>query len=351
MLKEDQKSFIRDNVIRLALAPGIAAINSNVWWSGRVTGNWNCVCNAGLTVAALAILGDDTTGTAQRVLGLTIDNAKQGCAQAPTDDGSWAETPNYWYFGTTGHAELVSALLTATGSDHGILDANPNFSKTGDYHMAVFGPGSLFSYGDHGPNKFSTTANSMFLYASVFEKPTFALFQRDQFDAAEPWSMFWYDPSYSGAFWDGLPLDNFFNNALDQWAAFRSSWTDINALYVAIKAGRNAGLQTHNDLDVGTFVLDALGTRWAGELGSADYRSPGYFNSGDQDALRWQYYRTMTQGQNTLLINRQNQLVTAQPTVRGESSGTTQGSSTVLTIPDDSTAYWTTDMTSAYSGA
>jgi len=108
------------------------------------------------------------------------------------------------------------------------------------------------------------------------------------------------------------------------------------------------GHQTHNDLDCGDFVLDALGTRWAGELGSADYNSPNYFLSDAQDADRWNYYRKMTEGQNTLVINKANQNVLAKPTIKHGSSGTAQGSSTVLDITDSSAAYFTADLTSAY---
>lgn len=339
-------------MIQFALQPGLDSLTTGTpfgWWSDAgTTGNWNCVCNGGLTIGALAIIDEDTTGVASRLLGQTVNNAKANCAQAVASDGTWAETANYWYFGTTGHAEMSSALLTATGSDYDLATTNSNYFRTGLYHMGVFGATSLFNYGDHGPNKFSTTANSMFYYASTFNQPRFSLFQREQFDAAEPWSMFWYDPSVSGAFWDNQPLDMFFDDALDQWASMRTSWTDANALYVAIKAGSNSNHQTHNDLDVGDFVLDALGTRWAGELGSADYNSPGYFNSSAQDALRWQYYRKMTEGQNTILINKANQNINTSPSIKHDSSNTVQGSSTVFNVPSDSTAFWTTDMTSAY---
>jgi len=102
-------------------------------------------------------------------------------------------------------------------------------------------------------------------------------------------------------------------------------------------------------LDAGDFVLDALGTRWAGEFGSGDYNSPAYFSSDAQTATRWLYYRKMTEGQNTLLVNKSNQNVLGTGTnLKHGSSGTTQGSSTVLTVPKDSTAFWTADITSAY---
>jgi hypothetical protein len=337
-------------MIQYGLTFGASAYtNPNIgWWSTNTQGNWNCVCNSGLTMGALAILNDDTTGLAAQILGISVDNAKNNCALAVSTDGTWSETANYWYFGTTGHAEMASSLITATGSDYGLLSANPNFNLTGLFHMYAMGATSLFNYGDHGPNKFSTTANSMLFYATQYNIPKLSLFQRDQNDATEPWSMIWYDPTVTGAFWDGMPLDHFFDDGLDQWASMRSSWTDINALYVAIKGGKNQGHQTHNDLDCGDFVLDAMGTRWAGELGSGDYNSPGYFSNDLQTSQRWLYYRKMTEGQNTIVVNKSNQNVLAAPVVRHDTTGEAQGSSTVVTLPSSSTAFFTADLTSAY---
>lgn len=354
MWTDDQKSMIRSSMIKYGLQQGIIAINNSDnqfhgWWTNNTQGNWNCVCNSGLTMGSLAILGDDDSNVAQTLLAFTIDNALNNCVMAVSSDGTWAETANYWYFGTTGWAEMTSSLITATGSDYKMLSTNKNFAKTGQFHMSVTGPGSLFAYGDHGPNKFSTTANGMFLFASSFSHPEYALFQRDQHDAPEPWSMFWYDPTVSGAFWNGAQLDTFFDDSLDQWGMMRSSWTDEDALYAAIKAGMLTGHQTHNDLDCGDFVIDALGTRWAGELGSGDYLSDGYFSNDTQGSERWLYYRKASMGQNVILVNKQNQLVTAAPTVKHQSSNTAQGSSTVADIPSDSTAWWSADLSSAYS--
>ena len=342
------------NMITYGLNNGVEAYGADPsgygWWHKSIEGNWNCVCNNGLTMASLAILGDDTSGTASQLLGLTVDNANANCALAPSSDGTWSETANYWYFGTTGHAEMAASLLSATGSDYGLLTVNPSFNLTANYHMYVTGATSMFNYGDTGPNKYSTTANSMFFYADQYQVPRYALFQRDRYDAAEPWSMFWYDPTVQGAFWDGAPLDYFFDNSTDQWGSMRSSWTDGNALYIAMKAGTLVGHQTHNDLDCGDFVIDALGTRWAGELGSGDYRSTGYFSTDAQDSQRWLYYRKRTEGQNAILVNQQNQQVTAAPTVNYGTTGEAQGSSTVYNVPGTSAAYFTANISSAYSG-
>ncbi|KAI0756795.1 chondroitin AC/alginate lyase [Daedaleopsis nitida] len=354
ILTDDQKATIRSNMIMYGLELGLVAFNNSDqrytgWWADNIKGNWNCVCNGGLTLGALAILGDDTTGTAESILAQTVPNVKSNCVFAVSDDGSWSETAHYWYFGTSGFAEMAAALQSATGSDQGLLDANPNFAKTGLFHMTITGPGSLFAWGDHGPNKFSTTANGMFLFGDHYDHPEYQLFQRDAFDAPEPWSMFWYNPLVSGAWWDGLAIDQFFTTDDDQWAAFRGSWTDQTTLYVAMKGGSNQRHQTHNDLDAGDFVLDALGTRWAGELGSGNYRSAGYFSNDNQDSQRWLYYRKRTEGQNTILVNQKNQLVTAAPKIlQSASTGTKQGSSTVLDIQSSDTALFTVDLTSAY---
>ncbi|KAG8896935.1 hypothetical protein FRB99_008570 [Tulasnella sp. 403] len=348
---DQQKQTIRNAIVTLGLQYGIQAYGTAGygWWKG-VNGNWNCVCNGGLTMGALAILGDDTTGTAQQILALSVDNAKANCAMGPSPDGTWSETPNYWYFGTTAHAEMTSSLMTATGSDYGLLTVNPSFALTGMYHMYVSGNQQMFDYGDHGPNKFSTTANAMMFYATQFKKPEYMLFQRDRIDAAEPWSMFWYDPSVAGAWWNDLPLDHWFTDSEDVWASMRSSWSDNTGMYVAMKAGNHTGHQTHGDLDAGDFVLDAMGVRWAGELGSGDYDAVGYFSSELQDSQRWLYYRKRTEGQNTLVLNEQNQAVSALTPSNFGSSNTTQGSSTVLQVPADSTAFFTTDMTATYNG-
>lgn len=50
-----------------------------------------------MTIGALAILNDDPTGLAAEVLALTVPNAAANCAQAPSSDGTWSETANYWF--------------------------------------------------------------------------------------------------------------------------------------------------------------------------------------------------------------------------------------------------------------
>ncbi|MEI6874747.1 MAG: heparinase II/III family protein, partial [Spirochaetota bacterium] len=79
-----------------------------------------------------------------------------------------------------------------------------------------------------------------------------------------------------------VPLDVRFRGQAEL-AIFRSAWHDPRALFVGFKAGHNDAGHAH--LDLGSFVLDADGVRWAQDLGPDDYNLPAYF--GDK---RWTYY-------------------------------------------------------------
>ena len=184
---EDQRTAIRWSIAELGLRLGLQAYNgAGFGWFTQpdIQGNWACVCNGGLTLGALAIANEDTSGLAQQILSHSIANANENCVMAVRPDGTWAETSDYWYFGSTGHAEMTSALIIATGDDHGMLTTNPNYNKTGLFHMYGTGFVEKFNWGDCGPNKYSATANPMMLYGREFDSEP-ALHSRLPFHQAD----------------------------------------------------------------------------------------------------------------------------------------------------------------------
>jgi hypothetical protein len=90
-------------------------------------------------------------------------------------------------------------------------------------------------------------------------------------------------------------------------AIFRSAWNDPRALFVGFKAGRND--VNHAHLDLGSFVLDADGVRWAHDLGPDNYNLPGYFDS--KSGKRWSYYRLENHSHNTIAFGKLRQAATA----------------------------------------
>lgn len=121
----------------------------------------------------MAVATEDPTGVSQQLLSNTIANVKLNGAQAVQPDGTWTETSDYWYFGTTGFSQMLSGLITATGTDQGLLEANSAWNMTGLFHMYGTGFVQKFNYGDCGPNKYTATANSLVLLADQYNsKPS-----------------------------------------------------------------------------------------------------------------------------------------------------------------------------------
>lgn len=144
---------------------------------------------------------------------------------------------------------MAAALISATGSDQQLLSANPGLESTGLFRIYNKGPVDKFNYGDCGPEKITATANALMFYGKHLEKPRWTLFQRDEDDAADPLSMFWYDTTTASGKWsDDLELDHYFNDVNTSWASLRSSWTDDDAVFVAMKASTLRGHQTRKYL-------------------------------------------------------------------------------------------------------
>jgi hypothetical protein len=106
--------------------------------------------------------------------------------------------------------------------------------------------------------------------------------------------LLWFDERGNDPTKEKLLLDKYFRYV--EVVTMRSAWNDRNAIFVSFKAGDKKF--NHSHLEIGTFVLDALGYRWAVDLGADNYNLPGYFGR-----QRWSYYRLRAEGHNTLFIN------------------------------------------------
>jgi hypothetical protein len=190
---------------------------------------------------------------------------------------------------------FLAALESALGHDSG-LGALRGLADTGNYRIHAIGPlGLQFNYSDARDTV--EAAPQMLWLARRFERPEYA---RHELAVAATragiFDLLWYQPAEPRS---PLPLDAVFRGVAA--AFFRSGW-DRGAVFVGFKGGDSGA--SHSQLDLGTFVLDALGQRWAVDLGGDDYDLPGYF---DFQRQRWTYYRNRTEGQNTLVLAGSNQ--------------------------------------------
>jgi hypothetical protein len=111
-------------------------------------------------------------------------------------------------------------------------------------------------------------------------------------------------------------------NGKNPVALMRTSWTDSNGIYVGMKGGSVS--VNHAHMDIGSFVMDADGVRWAMDFGMQEYESlesKGIQLFGrTQNAQRWTVFRLTNLVHNTLTINNQHQKVTGYAPITSFSS-------------------------------
>jgi hypothetical protein len=223
-------------------------------------------------------------------------------------DGGYREGPGYWAYGVGYNVYLIAALESALGSDFQLCGF-PGFDRTVLFPLHLTGPtGYTFNFADASYSRPRRT-DAVFWLADRFTIPEATRFaQRNA--RPEAMDLLWYrsptprdKPLPTAAMWRGVEL-----------ATMRSGWDDGQATYLALKAG-SPGVN-HGQADLGSFVLEANGVRWAIDLGADNYNLPGYF---DRAKGRWQYYRNRAEAHSTLLINPgsgPDQVVDAQCTIK-----------------------------------
>ncbi len=289
---DQQRQVLRAALVKHGLTPGVNSYRGEAsygWWRNS-NHNWNQVCNGGLTLGALA-LADEEPQLAGEILTAAINSVPRAMASyAP--DGAWGEGPGYWHYATTYNVVMIAALDSALGTNFGLANA-AGFEQTGMFPIHLASPtGKSFNFADAGAASV-IRAPELFWLARRFDQPRYADYQR-QHAAPHALDVIWYPLPGDAPAEPGAPGGAYFRQA--EVVTLRSAWNDPNALFVGLKAGDNK--VNHSHLDLGSFVLDALGERWVVDLGSENYNLPGYFGR-----ERWNYYRLRAEGHNTLVIN------------------------------------------------
>lgn len=301
ILTDAERQTIARAIVDKAILPGLEqfAKPSPPYWT-RTAMNWNVVCNGALIVAALSVLEQDAR--AAQLFSLCRDSLRTGFSEYHPD-GGWVEGPGYWHYATQYAIYLLDSLSTALGTDLG-LDALPGLSKTGFFRLHAAGPsGKLFNFADSEERH--SGGYWLFWLARRYRHPVDAWIEQ-HVEKVHPMDLLWLDETRRNP--RRLQTAKRFRAA--GAVMLRGSWRDPRTTYLGIKAGTNNACE-HGHYDLGSFVLDSDGIRWAMDLGPDDYSLPGYFTP----AMRSRYYRTSTIGHNTIVINGECQPPTARATI------------------------------------
>ncbi len=312
-LPEASRATIREAILKKGIEPSLQDKN-NGWL--KASHNWNQVCNAGMTYGALAIF-EDQPRLARQIISRSIESIALP-TQDYAPDGAYPEGYGYWGYGTSFHVMFNSAIEKLAGAG-ARLPENPGFFKTAAYLQNMTGPsGNAFNYSDSGAD--GEIQPAMFWFAKKGNDPSLLWVERDRLvkEKGEAYTRERLLPA--ALVWgSGISLARIPEPARKIWvgqgknpvALMRTSWTDPDAIYVGLKAGSPA--VNHGHMDVGSFIMEAGGVRWAMDFGMQEYNSlesKGIALWGkDQDAQRWQIFRYNNLTHNTLTVNGAHQLV------------------------------------------
>ncbi len=333
-------------------------------WTGR-TSNWNAVCCAGVTTAALALynvtrsarsVGIDTAvnGTASndKTFGdygtHSLSDTYQAYCQYLIDiciytlpniglgqyvpDGSYNESNRYWDYGTNNIFLMSAALSSATGKDFGILDAW-GMDKTVYFALNTMSSDGL-SFNYHDSNTTESVSTAWFFYIANEEglnDRALAAIRRDILENNEDqqkptfWdAIYYWDDSVSSDL--TYPALSYLMKGIDGFTV-RDSWNpQVGSMYASFLGGSN--YFDHSQIDSGSFVYYNKGTRWFCDLGTENYNAPGFWYYPFEESIpadapknRGGYYAMNPEGNNCLVLTDvSNHTSTLKPSIASDAS-------------------------------
>ena len=293
VLTPDERTWIREALISKGLDPSLPYYQQKTWWT-REHFNWNIVCNTAMTMGALAV-ADEARDKAGEIIRAALESVPHGLNTYGTD-GGWPEGPAFGEYATRYACLLFASLDSALSNDYG-LSGFHGFDRAGRVRVYSISPANrIFSFAD-GPDD-PGLAPEMFWMARRFNNPVYAWSEQKQLERnshSDAYDLAWFNRDSRPPQAPAWPLDAAFHGVAV--ATFRSSWEDPNGLFVGVKGGDNK--VPHSHLDLGSFMLDAGGIRWASDYDIGDTSVPAPQRPG--------IYAVRTESHNTLLIDGENQ--------------------------------------------
>jgi hypothetical protein len=312
-LPEESKRIIGEAIMKKGLEP---SFDNNYNGFLKATHNWNQVCNAGMAFGALAIMDEYPIESKQ-----IIDRALNTISLPMEDykpDGAYPEGFSYWGYGTSFNVMFLSAMEKSFSSDFG-LSAMPGFLNTSVFraHM-IAATGASFNWGDCSPG--AGLSPAMFWFAQKKNDPS-VLWMEKKFLSKDDYSDFTNDRLLPAVIIWGKEISleqikepvsrMYVGQGPSPVALMRTSWSNPNGIYLGFKAG--SASVNHAHMDIGSFIMESDGIRWAADLGMQDYESlesKGIQLWGrTQESQRWSVLRLNNFVHNTLTVDDKLQIV------------------------------------------
>ncbi len=336
----NQRQIMRNGIMKNAFTPAVKQLRNGYgsWLSQR--SNWVEVGASGIGLAALAIGDEDGyEALCNEILHRTIADHLPGKGLFMfSPDGAYSEGIGYWNYALYTLYLLTSAMHTSIDTDMG-LETYPGLEKTGLFPFAVTGPNGMFAFSDSSVDILPGGAPVYLYVGQRYNIPglsSYRIKNGNKFglddEGIDYRDIIWYDPEFTklSDVYEGLESD-YFASGYEPLGSFRTGHTKTS-YYFGFKGGNNNG--NHDQYDIGSFVIDANGVRWAEEIGPESYSTTGE---------KFHYYRNRAEGNNTMVINPDGRLNDQTPNTDKNAI-----CDYIIKGSNDGAAYGVFDLTKAY---
>ncbi|MBR6414569.1 MAG: heparinase II/III family protein [Bacteroidales bacterium] len=314
LISPEEKELFKEAMMEKAFTP---SKDEDLAWFYDSAINWNQVCNAGLTVGAIAFF-DEMPFESGRITTRAIGTIHLPLDGAYSPEGCYAEGYSYWGYGTSFQILMAAALESAFGTDCGILEGKDGFLNSSRFMMMMSTPAlQSYNFGDCSPG---ATAQYMQAWMALRHgdvsvlRPEVDIMKKKSFSSFTderllPFFMI-CGARLSGEGYDldnlPSPEENFFEcGGTTPIYIYRSGWGDPGDTYFAIKGGKASS--SHSHCDAGAFFFEGDGIGWAVDLGTQNYNSLESLGldiwNTKQQSDRWKVYRTGPFSHNIITIN------------------------------------------------
>ena len=296
-LDRDQKLAIRNALMKHAFAYAQRVRGGSGYMGFR--NNVVAANSKGFMTAALAICDEPGyEDFCNEFINNVVTYLPQNLGPQFVPDGAYSEGAGYWKYTVYSLMFMTDAMLTSIGSDGGIQEM-PGLEKTGYFPIALRGTNrffNLFNYSDVNKNYNQYISPVYHYLAKRYNLPAIRACHLANLEAYPSYyqmeDLLWYNPDlpYDTDWTSDLPKD-YFLDGLEPIVSMRSGYSNTDN-YIGAKGGNSK--TGHDQYDAGTFVLDALGTRWIQDQGAGVYGSstPDYY-----------YYQQRAEGHNCIVFD------------------------------------------------
>lgn len=305
-LTDEQRTILADAMVQKGLL--IAKKDFSGQFGGtsyiRNQDNWTAVCNSGIIMACVTIGDREEYSQLCADVFESAQVALEYIFKGFEPDGGWREGLGYYSYTTIYLQKAIATMDNVFGTTFGYTET-PGFRHAGWFYIDMTGPMGVNNMGDAGKGAgglgdMPIEGQQALWWSAYYKEPEltaarFAHMEYANYDGGAE-ELLYMNTDYIDTPATSIPLDCKYSYA--EYLAMRgNNWvTDRkNAMWLSAHAGINSFGHGHSD--AGTFVFDALGERWALDLGSDDYSLPEWGVTNDK------YYCIRAEGHNVCVIN------------------------------------------------